>query len=99
MSTGELIQQLLQRVDLGERVAVCVVAKTRGSTPQKSGATMLVLESGQTLGTLGGGCVEAEARVRALRLLDDGAGRYWSSNSTATSVGTTAWRAVGRCRW
>ena len=65
----ELFDEIVRRCDAGERVGVCVVARTRGSTPQKAGATMLVLESGETLGTLGGGCVEAEVRVRATRLL------------------------------
>jgi xanthine dehydrogenase accessory factor len=67
--TAALLDELLLRVDRGERVALCVVVSTRGSTPQKAGSAMLVTETGQTLGTLGGGCVEAEARVRALRLM------------------------------
>ena len=73
----ELFDEIVRRCAAGERVGVCVVARTRGSTPQKAGATMLVLESGETLGTLGGGCVEAEVRVRATRLLagDDGTPR------------------------
>lgn len=63
------LTDILLRIDRGERLAMCVVVDALGSTPQKRGATMLVLEAGQTVGTLGGGCVEAEARVRALRLL------------------------------
>ena len=47
----------------------CVVAATRGSTPQKAGAAMLVYPDGSQSGTLGGGCVEAEVRRRALRAL------------------------------
>jgi xanthine dehydrogenase accessory factor len=65
----QLLTDILARIDRGERLALCVVVESRGSTPQKRGATMLVAETGQTVGTLGGGCVEAEARVRALRLL------------------------------
>ena len=65
----DLIGQVVRRASAGEPVAVCVVARTRGSTPQKAGAAMLVLQSGQTLGTLGGGCVEAEVRTRALELI------------------------------
>jgi xanthine dehydrogenase accessory factor len=66
----ELIEEILRRTDAGETLAVCMVAATRGSTPQKAGATMLVLRDGQTLGTLGGGCVEAEVRTRALSLIE-----------------------------
>ena len=71
----DLLHELLRRADAGEAVAACVVARTRGSTPQKAGALMLVLADGRTLGTLGGGCVEAEVRVRAMRLLLAGESR------------------------
>jgi xanthine dehydrogenase accessory factor len=50
----------------------CVIVETRGSTPQKAGAVMLVHADGSQHGTLGGGCVEAEVRQRALRVLGDG---------------------------
>src|SRR5688572_6104404 len=36
---------------------------------------MLVLQDGKTLGTLGGGCVEAEVRTQALKLLGQRADR------------------------
>jgi xanthine dehydrogenase accessory factor len=65
----DLIEQILSRAKSAEAVAVCLVAKTRGSTPQKAGAMMLVFQNGQTLGTLGGGCVEAEVKTRALKLM------------------------------
>ncbi len=68
----ELLEDITRRAQAGEAVAVCVVVRTRGSTPQKAGATMLVLQSGRTLGTLGGGCVEAEVSSRALRLMQAG---------------------------
>lgn len=64
-----LLQQIIHRADAGEPVAVCTLVRTRGSTPQQPGAVMLVLRDGQTLGTIGGGCVEAEVRSRALKLL------------------------------
>ncbi|MEM6315432.1 MAG: XdhC family protein, partial [Planctomycetota bacterium] len=65
----ELLDEVVKRTAAGEAVGVCMVAATRGSTPQKSGAVMLVLENGATLGTLGGGCVEAEVRTRAQELM------------------------------
>jgi len=42
------------------------LVETRGSTPQKAGATMLVFPDGSQVGTLGGGCVEAEVKRRAI---------------------------------
>jgi xanthine dehydrogenase accessory factor len=54
----------------GRRVALCRLVETRGSTPQKAGAAMLVFEDGSQSGTLGGGCVEAEVKRRALAVLE-----------------------------
>src|SRR6478752_7197865 len=48
----------------------CAVVETRGSTPQKAGAAMLVYPDGTQAGTLGGGCVEAEVKRRALHGLN-----------------------------
>jgi xanthine dehydrogenase accessory factor len=57
---------------LGRRLACvyCAVVETRGSTPQKAGAAMLVYPDGTQAGTLGGGCVEAEVKRRALHGLN-----------------------------
>ncbi|MDR1540462.1 MAG: XdhC family protein [Clostridiales bacterium] len=44
-----------------EKAAIITVAKTSGSTPREAGAKMAVLESGMSIGTIGGGCAEAEA--------------------------------------
>src|SRR5690606_22916072 len=56
-------------------VAYTALIETRGSTPQKAGATMLVFPDGSQVGTLGGGCVEAEVKRRALELLSGTSGR------------------------
>src|SRR5207247_11134265 len=52
----------------------CAVVATRGSTPQKAGAAMLAFSDGTQAGTLGGGCVEAEVKRRALHALAAGEG-------------------------
>ncbi len=51
-------------------MVLCQVVETRGSTPQKAGALMVVDPSGGQLGTLGGGCVENEVKQKSLRHLD-----------------------------
>ncbi len=67
-----ILQQLSEAVFRHQPVAFTALVETRGSTPQKAGATMLVFPDGSQVGTLGGGCVEAEVKRRALRLLDAG---------------------------
>lgn len=68
----ELILELVAALDDGQRLCYCRLVETRGSTPQKAGATMLVYPGGRQAGTLGGGCVEAEVKRRALATLQEG---------------------------
>src|ERR1700687_1513760 len=68
----EILTELTAALDASRPCVFCSVVETRGSTPQKAGAAMLVLADGSQRGTLGGGCVEAEVRQRALRALGDG---------------------------
>ncbi len=72
ISLRELVSQLLEAVEYGRSVAYTALVETRGSTPQKAGAAMLVFPDGSQKGTLGGGCVEAEVKRRSLALLKDG---------------------------
>src|ERR1022692_2915434 len=65
----ELLAELNQALDQGRDCVYCSVVETRGSTPQKAGAAMLVFPDGRQVGTLGGGCVDAEVKRQALRTL------------------------------
>ena len=64
-----LAQLIAERCSAGERVALCTLVKARGSTPQETGAKMVVTRDGTLHGTLGGGCVEAEVRRRSVEFL------------------------------
>jgi xanthine dehydrogenase accessory factor len=65
----DLLAELTAALDARRDCVYCSVVETRGSTPQKAGAAMLVYPDGSQRGTLGGGCVEAEVKQRALRVL------------------------------
>src|SRR5262245_58865556 len=71
----ELLTELTKTLQQGRACVYCSVVETRGSTPQKAGAAMLVHADGSQVGTLGGGCVEAEVKQRALRVMSDGGGQ------------------------
>ncbi len=51
---------------------VCIVTDTKGSTPRKAGAKMLVFEDGRIMGTVGGGSVEKQAIADALEVMKAG---------------------------
>ena len=63
----DLLRHLTDALERGRELIVCQVVETRGSTPQKAGALMLVDPDGGQVGTLGGGCVEAEVKQKAIR--------------------------------
>lgn len=67
----EILQAVRDANLSGKGCVYCSVVETRGSTPQKAGSVMLVFPDGSQVGTLGGGCVEAEVRQSALKLLQD----------------------------
>ncbi len=64
-----ILHSVIEEIGHGREVALCAVVATRGSTPQSPGAIMLVKSDYTTVGTLGGGCVEAEVQRRAFELL------------------------------
>jgi xanthine dehydrogenase accessory factor len=76
----EVLRQLVERTARGEPFVYCRLVETRGSTPQKAGAAMLVYGDGSQTGTLGGGCVEAEVKRRALGTLAEGQSQVLTFN-------------------
>jgi len=72
---NEIFQALIERINKGEVAAYCTVVETKGSTPQKPGSKLLILPDLRSVGTLGGGCVEAEARQQAIGLMQGGTPR------------------------
>ncbi len=68
----DILGEVVAALEVGRPCVYCSLVETRGSTPQKAGAAMLVFPDGSQRGTLGGGCVEAEVKQQALRLLGTG---------------------------
>src|ERR1700730_546616 len=65
----DLLAELTAALDARRDCVYCSVVETRGSTPQKARAAMLDFPLGGQRGTLGGVCIEAEVKQRALRVL------------------------------
>ncbi len=59
----------------GQPVVLATVAATRGSTPRRAGARMLLRADGSFCGTIGGGCGEGEVRLEAEEAHRDGRAR------------------------
>lgn len=61
--------QVKQFMEEGETLAIATIVSTLGSTPREVGAKMVVTASGEILGTVGGGCGEAEVRREAVQVI------------------------------
>ena len=68
----EIFQELIHNLKHGETVAMATIVKRKGSVPREVGAKMLVHREGKISGTVGGGCGEAEVRIKALEVLETG---------------------------
>ena len=66
----------------GKRFAVATVTASRGSTPRKPGAKMLILEDGALVGTIGGGCGEADVWQEAMEAMKHGTPRCMTVDLT-----------------
>jgi xanthine dehydrogenase accessory factor len=67
----KLYTELARLVEAGEPCALCTIVKTAGSTPGKTSMKMLVRRDGTFVGTVGGGCLEAEVLEGALASMRD----------------------------
>ena len=64
-----VIQEAVKLIESGEPCVLVSVVRTKGSTPQKPGAKLLVKKDGSGIGTLGGGCVEGDIWFAAQEIL------------------------------
>src|SRR5256714_12615750 len=63
MTIWQAAAELIQQAHAG---ALATVARVRGSTPVPAGTKMLVGAEGRLIGSVGGGCVEADVIAAAL---------------------------------
>jgi xanthine dehydrogenase accessory factor len=65
-------QQVVAALTQNPRFALGIISRVKGSSPQKQGAKALFFPDDRMMGTLGGGCLEAEIRRRAHGALASG---------------------------
>ena len=67
--------QILQKLDLlgeDENAVLATVIDVKGSSYRLPGAKMLILENGESIGTVSGGCLEADVLERAKDVMESG---------------------------
>ena len=68
----DVFHEAVNLLEQDERLVMATVVRTKGSTPQKPGAKLLVRNDGSGVGTLGGGCVEGDIWYAASQLMRRG---------------------------
>ena len=73
--TAEVFGRIVRLPETGRRAALATVVHIAGSAYRRPGAKFLVEEDGGTLGSISGGCLEADVREAGLAVLREGAPR------------------------
>ncbi len=66
----DVYEEAVRLRKLGQKCAVATIVQVRGSIPSCESAKMLVREDGSIVGTVGGGCVEAEVWNAAREVME-----------------------------
>src|SRR5215475_1767994 len=82
----DLFEEIVKMRRAGQRGALATIVHTNGSIPSYESSRMLVREDGSLLGTIGGGCVEAEVWAAAKEVMEKEAPRkmVFNLNNEAT---------------
>src|ERR1700680_1767040 len=66
----DLYDEIVRLRKLGQKCAVATIVQVNGSIPSFESAKILVREDGSFMGTVGGGCVEAEVWNAAREVIE-----------------------------
>jgi len=65
----DVFREILKAKSRGERAALSTIISSKGSLPMSSRTKMLVLQDGTIVGTVGGGCMEADVWAEAKEVM------------------------------
>lgn len=82
-----MFKEIAKIIEKQETAVLCVLVKTKGSTPRLAGSKMLVFPDGSISGTIGGGEMEHRVINEALDALKDGKTRLLSYKMTDPKQG------------
>jgi xanthine dehydrogenase accessory factor len=74
----DVFDELIHLRGLGQKCALATIVQVRGSIPSFESAKLLVREDGSMVGTIGGGCVEAEVWNAAREVIQTSKPRHMS---------------------
>ena len=82
----DIYSEIVKALGRKERLALATLITRVGSAPRAEGAKYLIKEDGVSLGSIGGGCVEAEVWQEAREVMMKGQGRVLHFNLTSEQL-------------
>ncbi len=76
----DIYEELVRLRRLGQKCAMATIVQVNGSIPSYESAKLLVREDGSMIGTIGGGCVEAEVWNAAREVMETERPRHMTFN-------------------
>lgn len=70
--SATMYHHLQKMIENGETVAVATIVNAKGSVPREVGAKMIIHPLGRHVGTVGGGCGEADVIRAGIDVIQDG---------------------------
>ena len=70
----DIYSEIIKTLEKGEKVALATLITRVGSAPRAVGAKYLIKGDGTSVGSIGGGCVEAEVWQEAQKVMENGKG-------------------------
>ncbi len=71
MASGDVFEEVVRLRQAGRKAALATIVHTEGSIPSYESSRLLIRDDGSIVGTVGGGCVEAEVWAAAQEVMRD----------------------------
>ncbi len=65
----DIYEEIVRIKQEGDVAALAIIVRVKGSTPRAEGSKMLIKSDGSLLGSVGGGCLEAEVWEAAMKVI------------------------------
>ena len=82
----DIYTDIVNALETKERLALATIINRVGSAPREAGAKYLVKKDGTAIGSIGGGCVEADVWQEAQKAIEKGEGNVLHFNLTSEQL-------------
>jgi len=86
----DVFKAAIDLLDKQEQAALSTIISSKGSLPMSEKSKMLVTPEGKIIGTVGGGCLEADVWTEARRVMEEGKSSIQQFILTENTLGKAA---------